>query len=919
MAPKSLLLAIAVLPLALLTTTASASERRAADPLTSISASNGGRPFAGDRRLLTTISPNGDGIRDRAAIHVRLARPSAVTLFVAKTERRATPIYRHRYRLGAGRHTLYWAPADQTPARTYLTFVRVGGHTFGARNAAPRLRQETPAIRVLGIDAAFGRDSYRPGELARLRVAADAESLTLQIFRVGPEHEVTRGNDEMQGVPVTELRRYDWSKRRNAPQTLGLKVERWASGVHFARLIAGDGRVGFAPFIVRPRRLGEHRVAIVMPTNTWQAYNFRDDDGDGWGDTWYAHWAQRTARTGRPQLNRGVPMCFRRYDLPFLHWLARNERAVDFLAQRDLELTSGRALRRAYELVIFPGHHEYVTSAEYNAVRRFRDLGGNLQFLSANNFFWRIDRRDSRMIKVAQWRDLGRPEAALIGVQYAANNGARQGPYVVTDVEATPWLWRGMRIGNGSRVGTFGIEIDMTAPSSPAGTRVLAHIPNLIGRGLSAQMTYYRTRRGAKVFAAGAFTLAGSARHSYGDLLLNNLWSHMTTSRSTRGLFLASAERRGKLEAAFARESYRPTERASLGVWGNPGRVNVQIFRTGPERVRTRGNDEMQGIAVAAPAEYAVERRLTIPVGDWPTGMYFARVRAGGQVAFAPFVVRPRRLGEHRVAVVMPSLTWQAYNFRDDDGDGAADTWYADRRRKSLRLYRPHRNHGVPLRFRSYDLPFLHWLAWSKRDVDYLAQEDIEATTGAKLRSAYDLIIFPGHHEYVTKREFDAVTRYRNLGGNLMFLSANNFFWRVERRGTTLRLIAMWRDLGRPEAALVGVQYVTYGSELRGPYVVRDARAAPWLFRGTGLRNGSRFGSFGIEIDRKTAASPSGTVVLAEIQNGHGPTNAGQMAYYRTRRGAKVFAAGAFTLSGSATRAYGARLLDNLWRHLSRG
>jgi hypothetical protein len=385
-----------------------------------------------------------------------------------------------------------------------------------------------------------------------------------------------------------------------------------------------------------------------------------------------------------------------------------------------------------------------------------------------------------------------------------------------------------------------------------------------------------------------------------------------------REFTFASAERNRKLEAAFARDSYRPGESASLGVWGRPQRVTVQIFRTGLETVRTRGNDEMRGIPVSEEREYPDATRLTIRIGNWATGMYFARLRAGTQVAFAPFVVRPRRLGEHRVAVVMPTNTWQAYNFRDDDGDGAADTWYADRRRHTVRVARPHLNHGVPMRFRVYDLPFLHWLAWSKREVDYLAQTDLERTSGRTLRQRYELIIFPGHHEYVTGREYNAVTRFRDLGGNLMFLSANNFFWKVERRGNTLHQIAMWRDLGRPEAALVGVQYVTYGSELRGPYAVRNARAAPWLFRGTGLRNGSRFGTFGIEIDRRTAASPRNTVVLAEIQNGQGAGKAGQMAYYQTRRGAKVFAAGAFTLAGSATRSYGARLLNNLWRHMTR-
>jgi hypothetical protein len=56
---------------------------------------------------------------------------------------------------------------------------------------------------------------------------------------------------------------------------------------------------------------------------------------------------------------------------------------------------------------------------------------------------------------------------------------------------------------------------------------VLAEIPNLLGPGLTAQMTYYQTARGARVFAAGAFTLAGSALQSNVGRLLENLWQHL--------------------------------------------------------------------------------------------------------------------------------------------------------------------------------------------------------------------------------------------------------------------------------------------------------------------------------------------------------------------------------------------------------
>ena len=41
-----------------------------------------GRPFAGDRRLLATVSPNGDGLRDRAVVRFRLEQRAKVVLRV---------------------------------------------------------------------------------------------------------------------------------------------------------------------------------------------------------------------------------------------------------------------------------------------------------------------------------------------------------------------------------------------------------------------------------------------------------------------------------------------------------------------------------------------------------------------------------------------------------------------------------------------------------------------------------------------------------------------------------------------------------------------------------------------------------------------------------------------------------------------
>jgi hypothetical protein len=377
------------------------------------------------------------------------------------------------------------------------------------------------------------------------------------------------------------------------------------------------------------------------------------------------------------------------------------------------------------------------------------------------------------------------------------------------------------------------------------------------------------------------------------------------------------------VEAAFQRESYAPGDTATLVISNRARGLRQQVFRSGPERVVTRSNSSMNGVPVSPKTGIGSSnghRDVVVKVGNWPSGLYFARLRAAdGRVGFAPFVVRPRRLGEHRVAVVMPTLTWQAYNLRDDDGDGEGDSWYADWRKKTVRLGRPFLSRGVPYNFRRYDLPFLHWLAWTRREVDVLAQSDLESVSSPRaLAAAYDLIVFPGHHEYVTKREYNTIEGFRNLGGNLMFLSANNFFWRVERHGRALTKTKLWRELGRPEARLIGAQYVANGKAPRRPWIVRSSRAGSWIFAGTGLREGSAFARGGVEIDKVAASSPRGIEVLAEIPDLFGPKLTAQMTYYESASGAKVFAAGAFYLIRLVhLDPTISRLIENLWARLA--
>jgi hypothetical protein len=377
------------------------------------------------------------------------------------------------------------------------------------------------------IEAAFPRESYPAGAIAHLVIFSKrARNVSVQIFRAGTESQQIEPRDDMYGTAVTDIMRLGTVRRA---QAIGISIPESPSGLYFAKLTGSGRRVGYAPFVLRPRRLGENRVAVVLPTLAWQAYNFHDDNGDGQADTWYASPKVKWVRLGRPFDQRGVPPNYKYYEEPFLRWLNLKGKAVDYLAQSDVAAANGSKLAASYDLLIFSGHHEYVTDREYDAVVGFRNRGGNLMFLSANNFFWRTVISHNRMTRVAKWRDVGRPEAALIGVQYIGNDdGTHRDAYHVRNIRGTPWLFEGTNLTAGSTFSDFGIEIDKTAPSSPRGTHVIAELPNLLGRGRTAQMTYYQ-KRGAKVFAAGAFTLAEDVWRTPVDVMIENLWQQLAT------------------------------------------------------------------------------------------------------------------------------------------------------------------------------------------------------------------------------------------------------------------------------------------------------------------------------------------------------------------------------------------------------
>ena len=174
-----------------------------------------------------------------------------------------------------------------------------------------------------------------------------------------------------------------------------------------------------------------------------------------------------------------------------------------------------------------------MTRHEYDLMRNYRDLGGNLVFLSANNFFWQVRLQGRTLRRTRLWRD-HRPAGVLPARRPVPRQRRRRASSSRSSSarpRRAPWFCAGTGLGDGAtfgqELGGYGIEIDQTTPFSPPGTIVLAEIPDLFGPGLTAQMTYYETPQGAKVFAGGAIDFGGSATVPTVSRMLANLWARL--------------------------------------------------------------------------------------------------------------------------------------------------------------------------------------------------------------------------------------------------------------------------------------------------------------------------------------------------------------------------------------------------------
>lgn len=250
----------------------------------------------------------------------------------------------------------------------------------------------------------------------------------------------------------------------------------------------------------------------------------------------------------------------------------------------------------------------------------------------------------------------------------------------------------------------------------------------------------------------------------------------------------------------------------------------------------------------------------------WVQGAYLLKLEgSGGQQSYVPLVVwDPSSTATY---VIMEGvLTWQAFNpyggydLYEGQPPGLSGYPYPTRSR-IVSFDRPYGYGEGAADFLSNEYPLIYFAEEHGLDVTYWT--DITLATHGNLLLRHKVLISLGHDEEWSESMRNWATEARDKGVNLIFFGASPILRKVRLEpspiGPDMEMVN-YRDptadplygkdpsevtqnwWGQPPAndpasTLVGASYDGFNNNEHFPMVVVDASA--WLFKGTGLHNGS--------------------------------------------------------------------------------
>lgn len=322
---------------------------------------------------------------------------------------------------------------------------------------------------------------------------------------------------------------------------------------------------------------------------------------------------------------------------------------------------------------------------------------------------------------------------------------------------------------------------------------------------------------------------------------------------------------------------------------------------------------------------------------SWPSGVYASQLKSPqGKEHNVMFVVRPST-PQRQIAVLVPTNTYNAYNFWGGHNQYTSGQAGAQR---TVSMRRPNMGTSWDNVYRTApgiidhllhsDLKLLRWMTSKSVSYDCYADTDLHATGSTWLRTPaqggnYKALVLTTHPEYFSQAARDNVVAFQNNGGRIIYLGGNGIYERVQytadgnavvfRRADGSRDV--YANSGQSEAQILGVSHYQPTYMSFSPYQVRDTANNPFT-EGTGLSEGDVFGSVsdaiaasGWEVDRRQIAVP-GSVLIAEGLN---KTGGAEMLYVPplATKG-WVFSAGSLSFTGSVpTDTAVQKLLQNVF------
>jgi hypothetical protein len=318
--------------------------------------------------------------------------------------------------------------------------------------------------------------------------------------------------------------------------------------------------------------------------------------------------------------------------------------------------------------------------------------------------------------------------------------------------------------------------------------------------------------------------------------------------------------------------SYAPGDAVKLHV-SSPGPYSVEVARLGAKRQVVWRSDDRPAAPHAVPAD-ASARGCRWPAAlsfrvphDWRTGYYAARLTAKASPSAATelfFVVRPREPGKDaRILIQLSTNTYNAYT------NWGGYSLYAYNGRHKVQGRRVSFDRPLHSQFATWELPFVRWAEANGYALDYCVNSDLEFRPD--LLRHYKLVLSVGHDEYWSSSMRDHLEAYIGNGGHVAFFSGNTCCWQV-RSEDGGRALACWKQsfgddpqyrtddhkllttlwshylVGRPENSLTGVGFLwggyrkSHGQFMDDPAEYTVHRPNHWLFAGTGLKAGDKFG-----------------------------------------------------------------------------